>query len=257
MTKKQFKNCFFRLAATALFLAGLLITFVLCPILLYANKTEVGNYSIYHNKPIDKIFRSRLEQADVLIRSSELYDPALKIDICLHDGSTYPGLITHVLGKDFILSFYNKIVFTGDVVNEQGNCIQLGQHRWNLTQMIAHAEIHCLEFNRYGLWQSNPLGRHPDWKWEGYPEYVARQIPRDKDLKANIKTLLQAEQFNDNGWIRLPDSSETLNSYYKYKLLIQFCMEIKRMSFVQLMKDTTQEGNITQQMMDWYKEQTK
>ena len=70
--KKQFKKWVFRLTVTGLFLFGLLSTFMLNPILLYANKTIVGNYSIYHNKQLDKIFEQRLEQSNILIKSSEL-----------------------------------------------------------------------------------------------------------------------------------------------------------------------------------------
>src|SRR5450432_1797229 len=107
--KKQFIKWIFRLTVTGLFLFGLLVLFMLSPVLLYANKTVVGNYSIYHNKPLDKDFRQRLEESNALIKSSELYDPKLNIDVCLKDGSPYPELIRAVLGKDFLSSFYNKI----------------------------------------------------------------------------------------------------------------------------------------------------
>src|ERR1700683_1899039 len=116
--KKNFKNWMFRLLVTGLFLFGLLVTFILSPILLYANKTALGNYSIYHDKQLSKIFLQRLQQSKIIIESSELYDPNLKIDVCLKDGSTYPGLIKFVMGKDLISSFYNKVIITGDAVND-------------------------------------------------------------------------------------------------------------------------------------------
>jgi len=53
----------------------------------------------------------------------------------------------------------------------------------------------------------------------------------------------------------LPDSTEILTVYYKYRLLIQYCMEIKKLSFIQLLKDTTCEGTVRQQMMNWYSKQ--
>src|SRR5450755_1058191 len=108
--KKQFKKWTFRLIVTGLFLFGLLIIFMLNPIILYANKSVIGNYSIYHNKPIDKTFLAQLEQSKVLVTSGELYDPKLMMDICLKDGSKYPKLIETVLGKDFMTSFYDKII---------------------------------------------------------------------------------------------------------------------------------------------------
>jgi len=253
--KKQSEKWVFRLIVTGLFLLGLLITFMLNPILLYANKTTIGNYSIYHNNALDKNFRQRLGQSNIINKSSELYDPNLKIDVCLKDGSSYPKLIKAVLGRDFLSSFYNKIIFTSDTVNYSDNYIQLDGHKWNLTQMLAHAQAHCLEFNQYGLWQSNPIAKHPVWKWEGYPEYVARQNSDQVNLQTNIKKLLEAENTTNNGWMKFADSTETLIAFNEYRLLIQYCIQIKRMTFVELMKDTTQEKTVRQQMINWCNKQ--
>jgi hypothetical protein len=250
--KRQFKKWIFRLVATGLLLLGLLILFMLNPVILYANKAVIGNYSIYHERPLDKNFLVHLEQATVIMKSSELYDSNLTLDICLKDDSKYPVLIRNVLGKDFLSSFSNKIVFTGDTINYKDNYIQLGEHKWNLTQMIAHAGIHCLEFNKYGLWHSNPIGGHPEWKWEGYPEYIARQNSVEKDLRNNIENFLRKDQEGHGGWIMFPDGTEIPIPYYRYMLLIQFCVDIKKMNFVQILKDTVSEGTVKRQMMTWY-----
>lgn len=250
--KKQFKRWIFRLTFTGVFLLALLVTFMLNPILLYANKTVMGNYSIYHNKPLNQNLAFRLEQSISIIKASELYDPKLKMDVCLKDGSKYPGLVEKVLGRDVLSSFYNKIVLTGDEVNFDRNYIQFYEHKWNLTEMLAHAQVHCVEFNKYGLWKSNPIGRHPEWKWEGYPEYIARQNAQLGNLQAGIKTLLKTERDNDTGWMTLPDSTEALVHYFKYRLLTLYCLEVKKMTFVNLLRDTTREETIRLQMMDWY-----
>lgn len=253
--KKQVKTWLFRLTVTGLFLFGLLVTFMLSPMLLYANKTTVGNYSIYHNKPLDSNFLNELRQSSSIIKVSELYHPNLKIDVCLKDLSNYPKLIKTVMGKDFLSSFYNKIILTADTVNYKANYIQLDGHKWNLTQMLAHAQVHCLEFNQYGLWQSNPIAKHPIWKWEGYPEYIARQNPDQTNLQDNIQKHLQIESAPNDGWIKLADSTEILFDFDEYRLLIQYCIEIKKMNFIESMKDTTAEKTIKQQMINWYKEQ--
>ena len=253
--KKQFKKWIFRLVVIALFLFGLLVTFMLNPIFLYANKTSIGKYSIYHNKPLDKNFQILLKQSDSIIKSSELYDPELTMDICLKDGSKYPRLIEKVLGRDLISSFYNKIIFTADEVNFDSNYIKLDGHKWNLTEMLAHAQVHCLEFKKYGLWKSNPIAKHPRWKWEGYPEYISKQHSEIKNLQDGIKTLLQTEQINNTGWMIFPDGTENMTTFFKYRLLIQYCLEVKKMSFVQLLKDITPEETVRQQMLNWYNHQ--
>lgn len=253
--KKQFKKWTFRLSFTLLFLIALLVTFMLNPMLLYANKTEIGNYSIYHNQPLNPELAVKLEQSINIIKASELYDPSLKMDICIKDGSKYPGLIEKVLGRDVLTSFYNKIVFTGDEYQLDKNYIQFYEHKWNLTEMLAHVQIHCLQFNKYGLWKSNPIGKHPEWKWEGYPEYVARKNAHPEDLQSGIRAFLMTKADYDRGWMPLPDSTETLVHYFKYRLLIQYGMEVRKMSFDDLLRDTTSEETMKLQMMNWYNKQ--
>lgn len=158
--KKRYKRWMFGLTVTVFVLFALLVTLILSPMLLYANKTKIGNYSIYHNKPLDKSFQKQLEESNIIIKSSELYNASLKIDVCFKDGY-YPKLIKAVMSKDFLSSNYNKIILTSDTVNYADNYIKLDGHKWNLTQMLAHAQVHCLEFNKYRLWQSNPIAKHP------------------------------------------------------------------------------------------------
>jgi hypothetical protein len=250
--KQQFKKWTFRLMVTGMFLFGLLIIFILNPTILYANKTSLGNYSIYHNKPLNKNFQTLLQQSNSIIKSSEIYNPELKIDICLKDGSAYPGLIEKVLGRESISTFYNKVVFNAGEVDFDNNYIKIDGHKLNLTEMLAHVQVHCLEFKKYGLWKSNPIAKHPKWKWEGYAEYIGRQHSADKNLKDNIQKLLQAERVNNAGWMMLADSTEIITAFFKYRLLIQYCLEIKKMSFMQLMEDKTPEETVTQQMIAWY-----
>lgn len=224
---------------------------MLNPLLLYANKTFIGRNNVYHIAPLDKSFRLRLLQADSIVTSSELYNAQLTVDVCLKDGSAYPGLIEKVLGRDMLASFYNKIIFTGDIVDYGRNYIERDGHKWNLIQMVAHAQVHCLEFKKLGFFKANPLGKHPSWKWEGYPEYIARQ-PQAANLSAGISALLQAERAGGTGWMALADGTETLIVYHGYMLLVQYCMQVKKMSFLQLLADTASEETIRRQMMDWY-----
>jgi hypothetical protein len=253
--KKQFKKWTFKLIVTGIFLCGLLILFILNPILLYANKTSVGNYSIYHNKPLDKNLQNQLQQSTSIVKASELYNTELKIDICVKDGSKYPSLIETVLGRDPLTTFSNKIVFTGDEVNYDSNYIKFEGHKLNLTELLSHVQVHCLEFKKYGLWNSNPIAKHSKWIWEGYPEYIARQKLGIKNLQNDIKTLLHSERVDNNGWTTLFDNTEITTTYFKYRLLIQYCLEVKKMSFVQLFADNTNEEIVRQQMMAWFNKQ--
>jgi hypothetical protein len=111
--KRQIRKWTLRLTATGLLCLGLLVGIVLNPTLLYANKTTVGNYTVYHNAPLDEIFISLLDDATGLVKASELYDANLKLDICLNDGSLYPTLMEKLRGQAFGWGVLRQSYFYG------------------------------------------------------------------------------------------------------------------------------------------------
>ena len=132
------------------------------------------------------------------------------------------------------------------------NYVVLSGYKWNLTQLLAHEMIHCYQFKRFGLLQSRPVANIPDWKWEGYPEYVARQNADQKDLRKNIARLLAAEKTENSGWILFDDGTGTVLPYYKSWLLVSYCLGVKKMTYTQLIADTVGEEAMMGEMMGWY-----
>ena len=110
--------------------------------------------------------------------------------ICLNDGSNYPKLMQTIRGKAFAWGFYDKVVLQG-TANYNYNYVELNGYKWNLTQLLAHEMTHCLQFDKLGLWKSNPIANIPNWKWEGYAEYVSRQNADQKNVSKNIAHLLR------------------------------------------------------------------
>ncbi len=52
-----------------------------------------------------------------------------------------------------------------------------------LSYVIAHELVYCLQANKYGKIKFNPF-RHPEmWKLEGNPEYVSKQMNRNDDYE--------------------------------------------------------------------------
>ena len=248
--KRQFKKWTLRLIATGLLIAGLLLVIILNPILTYANKTTYNNYFIFHNKPLDPRLTIELDQATELLKASEFYNFNLKLDICLNDDSNYPELMHALRGQAFAWGFYNKVVLQG-TANYKNNCVELNGYKWNLTQLLAHEMTHCLQFDKLGFWKSNPIANIPNWKWEGYAEYVSRQNPDQKDLSKNIVRLLATAKSN---WgITFTDNTIAPREYYESWTLVQYCMDIKKMSYKQILADRTNEQTVRQEMMSWFK----
>ncbi len=238
-----------RLTVSGLFIAGLLLVIVVNPIITCASKTTHTNYTIFHNKSLDPALKSRLDAAICLVSASEFYNPDLNFDICINDGATYPHVIKALREQAFAWGFYNKVVLQG-AANYTSNYVELNGYRWNLTQLLAHEMIHCAQFHHLGLWKSNPVAAIPHWKWEGYAEYVARQYTDQKDLFANIARF---QSTDENAWeIYFADSTIASRAYYDHWTLVQYCMDIKKMTYHEVLADTISEHHIRQEMMRWF-----
>lgn len=250
--KRKFSKWAFRLVVTGLFLVGFLVGIVLSPSLLYANKTVINNYTIFHNAPLDKDFVLRIENATETLRASEIFDANYKLDICLNDGSCYPALLEKIRGQAFGWGFANKVVLMGNA-NCKDNYAELNGYKWNLTQLLSHEVTHCMQFHKFGFWKSNPVANYPDWKWEGYAEYVARKSEDQLDLLENISRNIETIKLDNAGWaIYFSDSTIAPKDYYKAWLLIQYCIDVKKMSYENILNDTVSEQNTETEMMEWY-----
>ncbi len=249
--KRQLKKWALGLTLTGFLIAGLLLTIVLNPFLTYANKTTHNNFTIYHNSQLDPTLISYLDQASELLKTSEYYNDKLKLDICLNDGSQYPSIIRAIRGQAFAWGFYDKVVLQGKM-NCKDNYVELHGYKWNLTQLLAHEMTHCLQFDQLGFWNSKPVAIIENWKWEGYAEYISRQNNDQKDLSKNIARLVSSDQ---NSWeITFADSTITSRDYCNYWTLVQYCLDIKKMSYKQLLADRSGEHILIHEMMNWYKE---
>jgi hypothetical protein len=251
--KQKIKKWIFRLFITVVLLLAILLTFVLNPTLLYGNKTVSGNYTVYHNKALDKSFHTTVSNATKLLESSEIYNSKTTIDVCLNDGSFYPKLIELFQAPAFGIGFYNKVILMGDI-NWKDNYEVFNGYKWNLTQLITHEVLHCLQFSKFGLWKSNPIANYPSWKWEGYNEYIARQNHDQTNLLQNITRFNTAEKNGKDQWgIQFADSTYVGRYYYKWWILMQYCKDIKKMTYVEILQDTRSEQMLQSEMMTWYR----
>jgi hypothetical protein len=219
---------------------------------MYANKTVIGSCTVYHNKTFDNNLKLRLDNATDILKTSEFYDANIKFDICMNDGSLYPSLLQVFLGRAFALGYTsNKVTLCGEV-NIRDNYVQVNDCKWNLTQLLAHEETHCFVFHRLGIWKTNPVAHYPNWKWEGYPEYVSRRADDQTNLIKSIGQLKAEVSKDKNAWgIGFADSTVSSREYFRYRLLVQYCLEVKKMTYENLLKDTASEQTISTEMMNW------
>ncbi len=239
----------YRLTIFALLISGLLFTIILNPILSYSNKTTHKNFVIFHNQPLDKALLAKLDQATELLQSSELYNANLQINLCLNDGSIFPSYIKSIRGQAFAWGFYDYVILQGNA-NYQENYVELNSYTWNMIQLLVHEMIHCYQFDKLGLWKSKPIKNIPNWKWEGYAEYVSRQNTDQTNFLNNISRLNKSDK--DKWEVKFADKTIVPREYYEYWVMVQYCMTIKNMTYEEILSDTINEQEIKQEMKMWY-----
>lgn len=248
---KQMGKWLLGLFVVALVLVEIVFIAVMNPSLFYTYRSTYHRFIIYHHQTLDPSFTQHLDRAEQMASTSELYNPRLALSICLNDGSAYTALIEKIRGRGFGWGFLNKIAL-GGAVHYKENYVEYQGHRWNLTQLLAHEIIHCYQFEKLGLWKSNPIGAIPAWKWEGYPEYMSRQNPDQKDIIRNIHRFIKSEQLGDTARIHFADSTSASVTYYKRWLLMQYSLDVRQMTYAQVLRDTIEEGYVEQHMFEWY-----
>lgn len=249
---KKIKKWTLRITATVLFIGGLLLALILSPSLTYAHETAYHHFTIYHHSTLEYRFLIHLDEAETLVKESEIYDPELKLDICLNDGSVYPGILQTFLEPAFAWGFYDKVLLNG-TLNCEKNFVELNGYRWNLTQLLAHEMIHCYQVEKFGFFHSKPFADIPNWKWEGYAEYVSRQSDDQKDLFTAIQKYLQS---NKDVWeITYKDGTITSRQYYLYWIMVKYCLDVKLLSYNQLLNDHSTVESLLSEMLNWYQQQ--
>jgi hypothetical protein len=148
------------------------------------------------------------------------------------------------------MGFYNKVVLDCHL-NCNKNAISLNGYQWNLTQLITHEMVHCMQFHRFGFWNSNPVANISNWKWEGYAEYIARQNPDQKNHSVNL--YLFQNTSSDEWGIAFKDNTIAPRDYYNTWNFVQFCIEQKKLSYIQLLEDTTSQIVLEDQISNWHK----
>ncbi len=232
-----------------LLLLGIVLTITLNPILTYDDKTIHGDFTIYHNRPVDPQLTAVLEKAEGLLKKSAFYKGNLNTDICLNDGSNYPKAIRMLLGPAFAWTIYDKVVLQGEMDCTE-NIAELNGYKWNLIQLLAHEMTHRLQYDELGFRKSNPIARIPDWKWEGYAEYVSRQGIQQRELGKNMERL--NNEVKSSWGIRFEDNTIVPRELYEYWIMVQYCLDIKQMTYPQLLSDPKDELTIKKEMRNWY-----
>lgn len=254
--KKIFKRIF-KITLLALLAAILtIVTIVLFPQHLFANRLNYKNFMVYSNNKIESNIKTVLDNAITLIKKSELYDADYKYNIILCYNTLYNKVDDKLLGNGpTARTTLNNIIVKVNINAEKNLAFPTFHNACevNLTELLAHEMTHCLQANKYGILKFNPFKHPAFWKLEGYPEYVSKQAElsnKNYSLKEDIDKYAKLKKATNNIWIKEGDC-EVPDYYYRGKLLIKYLIDIKHLSYNQILKDATSENTVYEEMVKW------
>ena len=150
--------------------------------LAFPHYAEIGTTKVYSTEPILPVLEQRIARADRLLARSPLYEPGLRRTIVLTDGGWRWRLMA--LGHSDTIAlrrpFSSVLLF-----NRSNVATDLMLHRSrSLSGTIAHESVHLLTARHFGEWR---LARMPQWKREGYADYVVREPSNDAGEEQKIR----------------------------------------------------------------------
>lgn len=254
--KRKLRRIFKRTLLTLLVIISALVTIIIFPTLVFANKMKYKNFKVCSNHKIQEDFIPVLDDATALVQESELYDSNHKFNIILCHRSFYNKIDDKLLGSGPAARARLNNIIVKVRVDPKANLAfptYPKDCRISLTNLIAHEMIHCLQTNKYGIKKFNPI-RHPEfWKLEGYPEYISRRkelSAKDYSLAKEIERYINLEHNAGGIWI-LQDGCIAPNYYFKGRLMVEYLMDIRQLSYDQILKDTISEDIIFKEMISW------
>lgn len=243
-----------------IFLVGIsgLVTILLFPEPLFANRLEHGQFIVYANSEIDPEVTAVLDGALTLVKHSELYDSKIRFDIYLSYNTLFNKLDDTFIGRGPSARATNNYVTFKVAVDVKRNLFFptfYQKCQGNLTYLLAHELVHVLQESKYGKIKFNPFNHPEYWKLEGYPEYIARRPARlrsDYDLVNEIDRFVALESQMKDIWIAIDEGGcKAPAYYYKGRLMTEYLMDIKKLSYDQILADTISEDSIFAEMIKW------
>jgi hypothetical protein len=238
------------------FVIGLAVI-ILYPQTLFANKVLYRQFKVYSNDKIGNQIKPILDSALSLVEKSELYDSTYKVDIFFAYNTFFNKVDDKVFGQGPTARAIDNNLVIKAMVDINKNLVYATFHKpcqRGFPYVIAHEMLHCLQAHKYGILKFNPFKHSAMWKLEGYPEYVARQKSSDSNdaLKKEIEKFIELKRKQTDIWIAEEDGGcEAPEFYHKGRLMTQYLINVKHLTYDQILKDKRSEEEIYAEMIGW------
>ena len=216
---------------------------ILFPQVLFKNKFDYRNFSIYSNDPIDRNMRTILDNCIAQLQTSEIYDSTEHQKIFfIHDSFYY----TMTKGFSIERAGYHEFLINNTMivpaVDTRNNTLTYADGRVrNLAQTIIHETVHSLQERKLGFWGVIKI---PEWKLEGYAFYISKTNDVLNKHRLSYKYVRQ----------NLDDlcNHPTCKHYWVYGVLTAYILNEKQYSFEHFYEKNVKQDTTIKEVVDWY-----
>lgn len=207
----------------------------------FSNNYNFQQYSLYTDSKFDNS-SAFLDKIDQRLKACELYDEKLEHNIHLFSSESKFKFYATVAGsgypaQGFNMNVFNKIYISQPFIEQvysdrksANKIVPYSAMEGSIEETICHEIIHSFVYNKLGRKKASSL---PTWKQEGYAEYAANILPKRNDTTYHFKD--RVELYKDaTFW----EGNQFVFEYYEAEILVEFLIDVKKITFEQLMADT-------------------
>ncbi len=230
---------------------------MLNPQIMFANKQDYNGVTVYSQEKYDTSYNKVIDKALSLVRKSELYDSAFRMDIFINDGSRFPKILKELYGEAYAWGYHNNVILNG-TPDKTFQWIRLNGYYRQMARTVAHEMIHCYQYHALGLFHSRPFKNIPVWKWEGYAEYVCYRSSTKDEKNILLQNIKRLQSYNRENFLyaeTIVDEGPTFvgTEYLKFWVMVKYLMDVKGLSFKQILDDNITDTATYEEMIDWFR----
>jgi hypothetical protein len=225
-----------RYAFTGIFAAYFLM--LIFPQYLFAYQVSHKNFKVYARNPLDENINRVLDAAEARLVKSPIYDPGATEKIFISDSFGFYTFESPLSRKSFATTLpgignvrINKSDVGGDLVYRDAPI----DNQRSLSGVIAHEVTHNLIREKFGL--INSFTSLPNWKDEGYCEYVAGE------------TTLSFEE-GLRRWKENPND-DSKYAYFKYHQMVRYLLDEEKISVEELFNRDFDKKELEAKVFAW------
>lgn len=253
--RRRLGRLLFWAGAAVLVLLGAQIALLAFPQVFLSETVETESVVLYHRGPPDPALRELAEATDHRIRAGGFGSPSKPREVFFFRNQQLYSIFARLArvpaeAQGFEISLLGSSFVSGPRVealgSRTGNSPRYGVWEGSLSHTMAHEIGHLIMVDSIGrsVWATLP-----QWKREGFPEYIANEGLTREDPSASLQNRIGI-LLDDGQWLG-PRSWDRV--HYEAWLLVEYLLEKEGHTLRAITSDKVTRDETYDAMMEWYR----